>query len=254
MHFRWQNLDATFVDRKEVRRGWGWRKGRAWLDLSQEETAYGKRWGFEWEWLVWTHFLGLEFERDDEGVQLFFACKLFALWIGLSRWASYGGNRTIGWRYHNGAVWWLFWMDDNEWHSTDPKWRRGNFNFMDVLLGKRRYTRGPGAITEHEFQVSPEVEFYRCTVEMYDATWKRPRWFAKTLTMAELEMIGDLPQFGGKGENSWDLDDDYISSLTMTTKGMSSDVVFHYIGEIHRYREKYGMPRNLRYVKAIKAA
>jgi hypothetical protein len=51
----------------------------------------------------------------------------------------------------------------------------------------------------------------------------------------------DPPQFAGKGENSWDCDDDGIYGCTYET-GNWAEAVRRYVAEVESYRERYGQP------------
>ena len=59
---------------------------------------------------------------------------------------------------------------------------------------------------------------YPATVQLDQAVWKRPRWpFAQKIHRADIELDKPIP-IPGKGENSWDLDEDAIFSLTTPAK------------------------------------
>ena len=54
----------------------------------------------------------------------------------LPKWMKPKDDREFSMIFHHGSFWWNFWMNPDEWNSTDPKWRRGSFDFVDFFLGK----------------------------------------------------------------------------------------------------------------------
>lgn len=80
---------------------------------------------------------------------------------------------------------------------------------------------------------------YPATVRLFESTWKRPRWpFARRMVRAEIEVEGGIPH-PGKGENSWDCDDDATYSLTCQAR-TAEDAVAKLVGSVLRDRRNYG--------------
>lgn len=160
------------------------------------------------------------------------------LYVGVAHlfdvWLKVGSGRLAGWLYrnhrddalyrwfdaasdrnvvavhcHDGAVWWELWHPRHEWHSKTPRWRHGNFNPTDWVLGRHVYSK---EIVEGPTRVNipmPERS-YPATVTIELRQWKRPRWpWALELYGYTVDLIkedgapGYIP-VPGKGENSWD--------------------------------------------------
>lgn len=132
-------------------------------------------------------------------------------------------------RLHDRAVWWEVWHPKDEWKSGTPRWRSGNFQWFDALAGKPEYST---VIVEGPVEVGipmPEGT-YRALVTMEDATWRRKRWWSKTVRRAQVDILSRPAEGGGiedapdgrgyipepgKGENSWDCGPDGTFSVCM---------------------------------------
>lgn len=72
---------------------------------------------------------------------------------------------------------------------------------------------------------------------------RRPRWpWAYSRSQTAWIEVNDPPRFAGKGENSWDCDDDGIYG-TGSRERTAAGVVGDYIKRVLQNRERYGMPR-----------
>lgn len=115
---------------------------------------------------------------------------------------------------------------------------------LGTLFGPREYTttrRGePVPVTIR----MPEGE-YSGTCAIVLEQWKRPRarW-ARRQVATDLQ-VPDPPMFAGKGENSYDLDDDgFYSSHSRTAKTVE-DAVRQYELSVLERRARYGQPRTV---------
>lgn len=138
-----------------------------------------------------------------------------------------------------GTIRWMLWMPDCTWRSTDPKWRRGYWNPIDTIFGRYVHTQEHISLTDTVVPLSEGN--YSCTVEMYRSIWRRPRWpIAKTIIRANVEMAVPIP-IPGKGENSWDIEDDATYSVTLPADS-PEDAVLKVAASIQERRERHGGP------------
>lgn len=101
----------------------------------------------------------------------------------------------------------------------------------DVLLGQRR---------QEYFMKMPEGK-YKMGMDFYTSYWHRPRSpFVKTIERVEITPEKPVPT-PGKGENSWDLDEDATYSSTMPVRGRSpEELVADFKQSTMERRERYG--------------
>jgi hypothetical protein len=137
------------------------------------------------------------------------------------RVASYKGGywdmpieRQIGFFYSDGRFWVKLWADTMDPDRNRFKWQEFNWGLRyiaDLLFGKTRYYEA-GHQEHDEYIIMPEGA-YRAKIVTYLACWKRPRWpFVHRVHRANIEIPGGIP-VPGKGDNSWDMDDDAICSI-----------------------------------------
>lgn len=122
----------------------------------------------------------------------------------------------------------------------------GGAHFIDRqivsrIFGKRAYERVDGEPVAVKI-VMPEG-VYDATVTSTVETWKRPRaWWKLRHDGVEIA-LEHPPMYAGKGENSWDCDDDATYSMT-TRKDMSPlEAAAYYREHVLEMRERYGKPR-----------
>jgi hypothetical protein len=126
------------------------------------------------------------------------------------RFQAVAGKTLAGVDLHDGAIWWVIFVDRMGGQRGIPRWRHGNFNPTDWALGRRQYSK---EIVEGPVEVvvpMPEGT-YPAVVTIELGTWKRPRWpwpahrhsYSIDILKADGEPNGYIP-IPGKGENSWD--------------------------------------------------
>lgn len=121
-------------------------------------------------------------------------------------------GREVRVAIHDGAIWWNVWTSTSGWTSKRPRWRDGNFNPTDFLLGDEDYNKREIETVDRVVEM-PEGP-YPVTVTMFESTWKRPRWpRARRMVRAEVKAERGIPH-PGKGENAWDCDEDATYSST----------------------------------------
>ncbi len=112
-----------------------------------------------------------------------------------------------------------------------------HLNFADVILGEQAYWNQ--VLEKFENVVIPMPEgSYKATMHFETSTWKRPLWFPKVRHFTKIEIVGkEAPKFPGKGENSWDQDDDSI--WMMSVEGHSiPKAIGGYVQAVMEYRQK----------------
>lgn len=120
-------------------------------------------------------------------------------------------TRCVGFRIFDGRIWLDLWADPND-SSHNKRWQKFNWGPKSFFLGRTKYTTHQKTVHERMI-VMPEGR-YPATITTYIAQWKRPRWpFPQQIHRAEIEIAGGIP-IPGKGENSYDCEDDAIFSMT----------------------------------------
>ncbi len=120
------------------------------------------------------------------------------------------GERQIGISFHGWDFWWIIWMNPWEWNSKDPWYRHGNTHFTRWVLGK--HTVDWKELESRVF-ILPFLEGnYNVRIVKKARTDRWQRWFTKK--SIAWEAVPDVPvPHEGKGENSYDLDEDGTYSL-----------------------------------------
>lgn len=205
-------------DAKVENKPW-WRKFRAWLHIPN--NAFG----IEWVMPGRTSFSArctLSTEADENVMLSLSLPLLFSIYFSIERVplvkrlpgvarekGNYSsGERTVRISCHDGSIWWVLWRNDKEWKSGD--WRQNNFSVANFILGKNEHTKIENGEAETFVEMPEGV--YPATVKLFTSTWKRSRWpFTQIIKRAKITTDG-IP-VPGKGENSWDIDDDAIYSI-----------------------------------------
>ena len=117
-------------------------------------------------------------------------------------------DKQLSLAFHNNAMWWNIWTPSMSWSSTTPWYRNGSFHFDNFIFGDRKYSE---KVLETRTVIIPMPERnYTATAKRLLATWKRSRWpWPLKIQRLDISMHPDnqIP-FPGKGENSWDCDED----------------------------------------------
>ena len=162
-------------------------------------------------------------------------------------------EREVAIRFHHGSLWWDFWVSD-QWssYSKNRTWRKGCWRIVDGIKGKHTYTKKE--IDRREF-VLPFLEgCYNVEIIKYDRTDKWTRWFTQKIICFEARAGyyegGQWIELGipveGKGENSWDCDEDATYSMYFPGhpihKGVYScyEAALYFWHSMMMNREKYG--------------
>lgn len=213
----WSNENEKYVGGKLVRKGVPYH-GRLWIHTSG-------RLGLCFTWNFWSHFCGAEVRAGpggDDSVVFHLSFPPVSFWLGIRSpfpfewWKKHWGyeEMELSVRVFDWAIWWNFWTPAHSWSNKTPKYRNGNWHFLDTLLGDHKHSDVDLSTTEVVIPM-PEGN-YPATVRLFESTWKRPRWFARRLVRADIKMHeGYAIPAPGKGESSWDCGDN--PTLSMTT-------------------------------------
>lgn len=134
-----------------------------------------------------------------------------------------GDEREFSVSWHHGSLWWDFWTSEEKMTWTKNKsWRKGCWHIVDWVRGKHKYQRQE--MSRNQFYLPFFEGIYNVEVIESERTDSYQRWFTKRSTAWEVragyynekgEFIEKPIPVEGKGENSWDCDEDatYSSSF-----------------------------------------
>lgn len=249
-HFHSQNLNE---DRRGNVKGWPYH-GRCWLRTQWFTSKFS--------WNLWTHFCGFDFRYDNEdGFHWHIAFPPFSFWFSIGGmrkfrdwWSSrpwlkswnekFGGFPDshrytdfdfISFSIFDWSLHWKFLKFDWGWSATMPKWMDGHWNILDKILGGSKYSKE--LISTHDVIIPMPEGGYPAVVKIERCTWKRPRWFAKVIEDASIDIPWGIPH-QGKGENSWDCGEDRLYGCGSRSTSLSK-VIGDVVAAALRGREKY---------------
>lgn len=151
-------------------------------------------------------------------------------WNG--KWGS--GEREIRLSWQPWSWHWNVWTYP---HESRGGWRDDWFDLADFLLGREKYSETKGE-TEEILIPMPEGN-YPAKLTFVQRCWKRPRWWkTRTRTDADVEMIEPIP-IPGKGENSYDLDDDALYGVNCVASTID-EAIMQVQESAYRNRHRYG--------------
>jgi len=197
----------------------------------------------EFGWHLFSNFCNVSFtiaapEHDGPSITLFIGIPyLVTFWIthsipnswcerilpryhseyevdGVNRVFDWPSSRKIEFSVHHNTFWWSIWEHPHG--GSDgmgkplPKWRSGNLDFFDFILGRHIYKLDT-LTPEHPVMIWLPEGGYPATLKVEKQTWKRkrwPRWPLKTERVSRSINCEIGIPFPGKGENSWDCGED----------------------------------------------
>lgn len=195
----------------------------------------------------------------------------FGIWITFERFlpkswyptyeSSYGHGRIgeereISLSFHGGCFWWDFWVSE-EWSSwtKNKTWRKGCWHIVDLIKGKHKCERNEIHRDEH---VLPFYEGnYNVEVIKYLRIDKWPRWPTRKMVSWEVKagyykdgkFIDKPIPVEGKGESSYDCDEDATWSMTFPGAPYRKEVQSSYDAALYfwhsmmKSRERRGSSR-----------
>lgn len=134
-------------------------------------------------------------------------------------------------------------MREDEWNSTDPKWRRGSIHFDTLIKGKRTCTWeniDGGRFLLPFFEGCYEVEVIKkLRTDSYQ------RWFSRKSIAFEVRCDVGIPH-EGKGDNSYDQDEGATFSIhfpgTRTRNNSLYEAALYFWQSCMETRKRYGWP------------
>ncbi len=255
-HYHSQNLNEKAIPgthREEIT-GPLWRHGRCWWTW-WDKSGHNKGSGLHASWKIPCRHVGVslmignDFEED---VALHVGVGLASLWLSVEGvfprcWhgrkdkdGHYIGDIDTSLRFFDGGVWWNLWRDDSGWSRDVPRWRHGAWHPLDTFLGHLVYSSD--TLSEQRIGIPLPEGVQPATVTFTRATWKRPRW-PRALVITRANVTPDKPlPIPGKGENSWDMDDDAIWETTFPCDNVER-AIGHVVEDVLRTRRRHGGSR-----------
>ena len=236
-----------------------WRYGRLYLSRYPDDTGeHNATWECGWQWSLFRPTLGFGFSvgtgtgQDDEdfsasvrlgrfGSFYFNADRLPPFcWLARLAGDEFPRDRELEVGAHDGLISWRLWAATMGYH-TGPKWRDSTFNWKRWVGWEPSHVGWETLDTVRTVIPMPEGN-YDATVNLIRGTWRRRRLFRFTPKVHRFraEIIPDTPiPVPGKGENSWDCDDDYISESSGPWR-TAEEAVAGIIRSVYRDRTRYG--------------
>lgn len=233
------------------------RSGKKFLWLipcNATKIVWTERNEFQAEWHLFTRSCGASIEFNDPVVgdhaldlsiripllgSLYLSVRNFHLLKRLPgvKWVyeDFGsGQRQIGFFFMEGCLFWRIWRHPNFSSARDKL--DSSLDFPDLILGRAKYSETPKQEFE-TFVALPEGK-YPAKVELYLSMWKRPRWPApKVVARANIDVPNGVP-IPGKGENSWDMDDNLVYESTVPAFAVEQ-ALEQFQNSVIKQREKY---------------
>lgn len=150
-------------------------------------------------------------------------------------------DREFSIKLHGGAIWWNFWVSE-EWASycKNKTWRMGSFRFMDKIKGKHKYQREES--DRRQFLLPFLEGIYNVEVIKWNRTDSYPRWPTSRMITWEVR-AGYYDEKGewkdkpipveGKGENSYDCDEDATWSISFPGPPYKKEVNTAYLAALY---------------------
>jgi hypothetical protein len=197
---------------------------KVWFHKSREDKRYWLHWGRACWYLELVTGIkqrhchaDIEIGGDENDIKISVGIPfLFAFWFGVEgllpyKWLPRDWGRTTGIKLYEEYLWIDIWRDDSGW-TEQKKWQHISINWKRILFGRDRLTKTDLA-TEYLEVVLPEGR-YKAKVNITQFKWTFKR-FKKPLVIIRSDVQPEIPiPIPGKGENSWDIDDDAIYSFS----------------------------------------
>jgi hypothetical protein len=227
------------------------KEDRIWLHTSDDRRAWlhwGRAcWHAEWHFGKEAHHnsIGLRLGGDENDFTISAGIKgLFGFYFGLEglipwKWkmkTKMGYSpRQYGITLYEEYIWFDFHRDD---YGFSEGWKglHLTFDWHKFVFGKTKYETVDHAPAKIWIKL-PEGE-YLADAKMFESTWSWKR-FKKPHKMMRCEVTPEIPvPVPGKGENSWDCDDDAIYCSTFPCESLEEAAV-EFAESIMRTRRKY---------------
>lgn len=210
--------------------------------------SFGDRKSISIEIAGWKSSPHIIFQADgDEGD------IMFSISIGIAIYISFAGfiprswyptyessysqskipeSREFSIKILDGSLWWDFWVSE-DWasYTRNKTWRKGAFHFVDLIKGKHDYRRIDSG--RQQFYLPFLEGIYNVEVIKWDRTDSYKRWPTSKMITWEVRagyydeklQWKDRPvPVEGKGENSWDCDEDATWSMSFPGAPYKKDI------------------------------
>jgi len=194
--------------------------------------------------------LGWNIKKEESNLSLSLYCfKVFSVWftINLDRFKYRNDPIETGmcWLAKEHVIK-IELLDQTGMDSSKPAKIHIYWNYRDWLFGRPTYSESRhqdyqlGSKRQEYVMDMPEGQ-YKMKLDFYTSYWHRPRSpFVKALRRVEITPERPVP-VPGKGENSWDLDEDATYSSTMPVNGRTPEqLIADFKQSNMRSRERYG--------------
>lgn len=201
--------------------------------------------GLTFEWLADLRAaagVSLSFDPLEGDVTLSISTPLGSLWLTAQHPRLYGRSseaRAVRLSVDGAVIRWRLWVDPDTWSSERPRWRDGRIDLAEALLGEEAEMR---SLSKVEVRVPLPEGSYPATVELREVTtWRTalPRLTREVHHTGEVRILNGVkpPPIPGKGENSWDCDDDAIYANYGPARGVG-EAVAAYVEAVLTARER----------------
>lgn len=205
------------------------------------------------EFYWWSFRFGATVGTDDDGWNLSLRVPPFALYLsldGLGLWQpqekhifTWDNNREVwlparrecDFHIHDWTIRFTPWGCWGEWRTADPWWVSGvSLDLARLVLGQRVYVASDVALVPCSVAM-PEGS-YPAVATVRSVTRGYQRWFKRTRNETTLDIPNGIP-FAGKGENSWDCDDDGLFGIGGSSIG---DAISRAQASVSESRKRHG--------------
>jgi hypothetical protein len=218
---------------------------------TMEDGRYLNQWRGRWGRLEFevgfgqdANFTMIEFEQTEwESPHYSITLALWRIIFLHLAWDMFGWfpntSREVSLKWSDGEIWWNFWNHPSDWSRGE--WR-GYFNplrwLLNLLLGKRTVQEVP--IRSKQAYVYLPEGFIPAECVMTEMVYTRPRW---PWPIRRYRLVNICPVVGvpvpGRGENSWDGDDDTVQAMSVRADDINS-ALRQFSESVMQYRLKDG--------------
>lgn len=245
---------SDFAGDRGYEKGW---HGR--LSVYFDEAC---RRAFSVEYHVPSGSYGIAFRanHDDAPIHAALKCGLFGVYVSaehpivaklrdriirawpLKRQSYSFSGRDFSLAFHDHGVFWSIGADDMGWSSDTPRWRHGAWHPLGHFMRQGE----PEVLETREVLVPMPERSYKGTARLERTRWgfgKLPRLFDRIDYHVDLEMApGEQVPVPGKGENSYDCDEDATFSISCPAQTIE-DGVGRLVASVLRDRWRRGGAR-----------
>jgi len=153
-------------------------------------------------------------------------------------------ERELSFKIHDNTIWIYLFADADCWRSGD--WRRIVIHPLDILLGRDICTTQ--LIEEKAVEIHFDNRIYKAKAKLEIRTWTRSRFpfLKKSRKDVGLEIENGIP-IPGKGENSYDIEDDALMGTGASTFNLATpwdelvaQAIQNAINSVQETRLRYG--------------